>query len=70
MIALLNLARLLMVAWIVYALVLMFAPALLHQNPGKFDGAIQASVAFALGWLLDRAISAVHQRRARVAAGE
>ena len=70
MIALLNFGRLLMVGWIVYGLVLMFAPALLHQNPGKYDGAIQAGVAFALGWLLDRALSAIHRRRARIAAGE
>jgi hypothetical protein len=31
MIALLNLGRLLMVGWIVYGLVLIFAPALLHR---------------------------------------
>jgi hypothetical protein len=65
MIALLNLGRLLMVVWIVYGLVLIFAPALLHRSPDQVGGAIQVGVAFALGWLLDRALSAVHRRRAR-----
>lgn len=65
MIAVLNLGRLLMVGWIVYALVLIFAPTLLHRSPDQAGGAIQVGVAFGLGWLLDRAISAVHRRRAR-----
>jgi hypothetical protein len=65
MIAVLNLGRLLMVGWIVYGLVLIFAPALLHRSPDQVGGAIQVGVAFALGWLLDRALSAVHRRRAR-----
>lgn len=41
MIALLNLGRLLMVVWIVYGLVLIFAPALLHRSPDQVGGAIQ-----------------------------
>ena len=65
MIAVLNLGRLLMVGWIVYALVLVFAPGLLHRSPDQVGGAIQVGVAFGLGWALDRAISAVHRRRAR-----
>jgi hypothetical protein len=64
MIALLNLGRLLMVAWIVYGLVLIFAPALLHRSSDQVGGAIQVGVAFGLGWLLDRALSAVQRRRA------
>ena len=48
-----------------YALVLIFAPALLHRSPDQVGGAIQVGVAFGLGWLLDRALSAVHRRRAR-----
>jgi hypothetical protein len=65
MIAVLNLGRLLMVGWIVYGFVLIFAPALLHRPPDQVGGAIQVGVAFALGWLLDRALSAVHRRRVR-----
>jgi len=49
----------------VYGLVLIFAPALLHRSPDQVGGAIQVGVAFALGWLLDRALSAVQRRRAR-----
>jgi len=65
MIAVLNLGRLVMVVWIVYGLVLIFAPAFLHRSPDQLGGAIQVGVAFGLGWLLDRGISAVHRRRAR-----
>jgi hypothetical protein len=70
MIALLNLGRLLMVVWIVYGLVLIFAPALLHRSPDQVGGAIQVGVAFALGWLLDRALSTVQRRRARLEGNE
>jgi hypothetical protein len=64
MIALLNLGRFLMVGWIVYGLVLIFAPALLHRSPDQIGGAIQVGVAFGLGWLMDRALSMVQRRRA------
>jgi hypothetical protein len=64
MIALLNLGRFLMVGWIVYGLVLIFAPALLHRSPDQIGGAIQVGVAFGLGWLMDRALSIVQRRRA------
>jgi hypothetical protein len=70
MIAVLNLGRFLMVGWIVYGLVLIFAPALLHRSPDQVGGAIQVGVAFGLGWLLDRVLSGVHRRRARRAAEE
>ena len=40
MIVLLNLGRLLMVVWIVYGLVLIFAPALLHRSPDQVGGAV------------------------------
>ena len=63
MIALLNLGRFLMVGWIVYGLVLIFAPALLHRSPDQVGGAIQVGVAFGLGWLMDRALSMVQRRR-------
>jgi hypothetical protein len=65
MIAVLNLGRLLMVGWIAYGLALIFAPGLLHRSPDQVGGAIQVGLAFGLGWLLDRALSAVHRRRAR-----
>jgi hypothetical protein len=70
MITLLNLGRALMVAWIAYALLLIFAPAFLHRPPDPIGGAIQALTAFGLGYLLDRALSFVLRRRALSAQGE
>jgi hypothetical protein len=64
MIILLNLGRALMVAWIAYALLLIFAPGLLHRPPDQISGAIQALIAFGLGYLMDRALSFVLRRRA------
>ncbi len=64
MIALLKIGRWLMVVWIMYGLVEIFVPSLLHQTPDQTGGIIQVGVAFAAGYLLDRAISAVRRRRA------
>jgi hypothetical protein len=64
MIIVLNLGRVLMVVWIVYALLLMFAPGLLHRPPDQVGGAVQALVAFGLGYLMDRALSFVLRRKA------
>ena len=64
MILLLNFARLLMVLWIAYGLLLIFAPSLLHRPPNPTSGAIQAIAAFAIGYVLDRALSVVLRRRA------
>lgn len=61
---LINLGRFLMLAWVVYALVLIFAPNLVHQQPNQTSGIIQAASAFILGNLLDRALGAVRRRRA------
>jgi uncharacterized membrane-anchored protein len=63
MIVLLNLGRALMVVWIAYALLLVFAPALLHRSPDPIGGAIQALTAFGLGYLLDRALSVVLRQK-------
>jgi hypothetical protein len=63
-IILLNFARLLMVLWIAYGLLLIFAPGVVHSRPNATSGAIQAIVAFAIGYLLDRALSAVLRRKA------
>jgi hypothetical protein len=64
MILLLNLARLMMVLWIVYGLLLVFAPSVVHSPPKPASGAIQALIAFAIGYLLDRALSVVLRRKA------
>ena len=64
MILLLNIARGLMVVWIAYGLLLMFAPSVVHSPPKPTSGAIQAITAFAIGYLLDRILSVVLRRRA------
>jgi hypothetical protein len=53
-----------MVLWVAYGLLLMFAPSVVHSAPNPTSGAIQALVAFAIGYLLDRILSVVLRRRA------
>jgi hypothetical protein len=64
MILLLNIARYLMVLWIAYGLLLIFAPSIVHSPPNPTSGAIQAIAAFAIGYLLDRILSVVLRKRA------
>jgi hypothetical protein len=64
MILLLNIARGLMVLWIAYALLLIFAPSVVHSPPNPTSGAIQAIAAFAVGYLLDRILSVALRRKA------
>ena len=64
MILLLNFARLLMVLWIAYGLLLIFAPSAVHSQPNPTSGALQAVAAFAIGYLLDRILSVVLRRKA------
>ena len=70
MIILLNIARMLMVLWIVYGLLLMFAPSVVHSQPNLASGAFQAIVAFAIGYLLDRALAVVLRRKSASAVGD
>jgi hypothetical protein len=62
--ALLNIGRLLMVAWILYALYLLFSPHFFHTPPHDLSAAAQAVGAFALGYLMDRVLGLVRRRRA------
>ena len=64
MVLILKFARLLMVLWIAYGLLLIFAPGVIHSEPNPTSGAIQAISAFAIGYLLDRILSADLRRRA------
>jgi hypothetical protein len=66
MIILLNIGRLLMVAWVAYGLLLIFAPSIVHKAPDQTSGIIQVVVAYALGYLLDRGLGVVRRRRASV----
>jgi hypothetical protein len=65
MIAVLNLGRVLMGAWIAYALFLLFAPHVLHRPPQDVSASLQAIGAFALGYLLDRAVGVLRRRKAQ-----
>jgi hypothetical protein len=64
MIILLNMGRLLMMAWVVYGLLIIFAPSILHRQPDQTSGIVQVVVAYALGYLMDRVLSVVRRRRA------
>jgi uncharacterized membrane-anchored protein len=70
MIVLLNFGRALMLVWIAYGLLLVFAPGLVHRAADPIGGAIQALIAFGLGYLMDRALSIVYRRRALSAGGD
>jgi hypothetical protein len=70
MIQLLNFGRLVMVLWIAYGLLLVFASSVVHSQPNATSGAIQAIVAFAIGYLLDRALSRVLRRKAASAVSD
>jgi hypothetical protein len=63
MIILLNIGRLLMVVWVVYGLLLIFAPSIIHKAPDQMNGVIQVVIAYSLGYLLDRALALVRRRR-------
>lgn len=66
MIIILNIGRMAMVAWVIYSLLLIFAPNVIHRQPDLIGGVIQFLVAYAAGFLMDRALSVVRRRRAAV----
>ena len=68
MIALLNVGRCLMVVWVLYALIQLFAPRYLHRPPHDLSASLQAIAAFAAGHLMDRAVGALRRRKAERAA--
>ena len=67
MIIALQIGRVLMVGWIVYALFQLFAPLILHQPPNDVVASVNALGAFALGHLLDRALGVLRRREAAAA---
>jgi hypothetical protein len=67
MIIALQIGRVLMIVWIIYALFLLFAPHVLHQPPNDVVASVNALVAFALGHLMDRALGALRRRKAAAA---
>jgi hypothetical protein len=59
-----NIARFLMAGWIVYALLLIFLPSVVHQVPDKTSGIVQFIIAYSIGFLLDRLLGLLRRRRA------
>lgn len=69
MTVLINIARLAMLTWALYALLLIFVPAFIRQPPDRIGGALQFVAAYAIGWALDRLLGVIRRRQAaRVAA--
>jgi hypothetical protein len=67
MVFLINLGRFFMLGWVIYSLMLIFAPGIVHQAPDQTRAIIQGIIAFILGHLLDRALGMVRRRRAYAA---
>jgi hypothetical protein len=70
MIALINVGRAAMLAWVVYGLFLIFAPSVIHRQPARASGVIQCLSAYAVGYALDRLLSLVRHRKAAASAAE
>jgi hypothetical protein len=68
MIVVINIGRLAMVIWVVYSLLLIFAPHFIHRQPNQVSGIIQFVLAYGIGYLLDRLLGTVRRRKAAVAA--
>ena len=64
MIVLINMGRAAMAGWVVYSLLLIFAPAWIHQQPNLKSGIIQFLLAYALGFVMDRGLSVYRRRKA------
>ena len=64
MILLINLGRCAMLAWALYSLLLIFAPALLHRPPSQTAGILQFVLAYGVGYALDRLLGRLRRRRA------
>jgi len=68
MIILINIGRMAMIAWVIYSLLLIFAPSVIHRQPDLVGGVIQFLVAYAAGYSLDRVLSVVRRRKAALGA--
>jgi hypothetical protein len=70
MVILLNVGRIAMLMWMIYGLLLIFAPSVIHRAPDQTSGIVQVVAAYTLGYLLDRALGRVRRRKADLAAAE
>jgi len=66
MVTLINIGRIAMIIWVIYSLLLIFAPSVIHRQPDQVSGIIQFLIAYAAGYLMDRALSAVRRRKAKL----
>jgi putative flippase GtrA len=64
MIAMLNVGRFLMVLWVIYGVVVIFAPQYVHQQKNPISGLIQCVCAYVVGYLLDRQLSKARRQKA------
>ena len=67
---LLNFGRIAMLVWVIYGLLLIFAPSVIRKAPDQTSGIVQVVVAYTLGYLLDRALGRVRRRIADLAAAD
>jgi hypothetical protein len=65
---LLNIGRIAMLVWVIYGLLQIFAPSVIHRAPDQTSGIVQVVAAYTLGYLLDRALGRVRRRKADLAA--
>jgi hypothetical protein len=70
MATLLNVGRIAMLAWVIYGLLLIFAPSVIHRAPDQSSGIAQVVAPYTLGYLLDRALGSVRRRKADLAAAD
>jgi hypothetical protein len=70
MVILLNVGRIAMLMWVIYGLLLIFAPSVIHRAPDQTSGIVQVVAAYTLGYILDRALGRVRRRKADLAAAE
>jgi len=66
MVTLINIGRAAMIIWVIYSLLLIFAPSVIHRQPDQVSGIMQFLIAYAAGYLMDRALSAVRRRKAKL----
>jgi hypothetical protein len=64
MIVLINVGRLAMVVWVIYSLLLVFAPAYIHRQPNPVSGISQFVLAYGVGYALDRVLGVLRRRKA------
>ena len=50
MVTLINIGRAAMIIWVIYSLLLIFAPSVIHRQPDQVSGIMQFLIAYAAGY--------------------